>query len=51
MMPYLTDNFANASSTHHFGAGAHDAVKTARMQVAELIRAKVTKIIVEIRNV
>ena len=27
MLPFLTDNFANASSTHAFGLGAYDAVK------------------------
>lgn len=30
MMPFLTDNFANAASTHAFGVGASEAVKTAR---------------------
>ncbi|MEI6817818.1 MAG: aminotransferase class V-fold PLP-dependent enzyme [Bacteroidota bacterium] len=30
MMPFLTDNFANANSTHQFGVGAYDAVKNAR---------------------
>ncbi|WP_020599571.1 cysteine desulfurase family protein [Spirosoma panaciterrae] len=37
MMPFLTDNFANAASTHPFGLSAHDAVKTARQQVADLL--------------
>jgi len=39
MMPYLTDEFANASSTHQFGVTAHDAVKTSRKRVASLIGA------------
>ena len=37
MMPFLTDNFANAASTHPFGVGASEAVKTARQQVADLL--------------
>lgn len=45
MMPFLTDNFANANSTHQFGVGAYEAVKTARMQVADLIGADAYEII------
>jgi cysteine desulfurase len=45
MMPFLTDNFANANSTHQFGVGAYDAVKVARKQVAELIGADAHEII------
>jgi cysteine desulfurase len=45
MMPFLTDNFANASSTHQFGVGAHEAVKEARKQVAELIGAETNEIV------
>ena len=37
-MPFLTDNFANAASTHPFGMGASEAVKTARQQVADLVQ-------------
>lgn len=33
MMPFLTDNFANAASTHTFGVGVSEAVKTARQQI------------------
>ena len=40
MMPFLTDNFANANSTHLFGVSAYEAVKKARIQVAELIGAE-----------
>lgn len=40
MMPFLTDNFANAASTHPFGVGASEAVKRARQQVADLIRCE-----------
>jgi cysteine desulfurase len=45
MMPYLTHEFANAASTHLFGVAAHDAVKGARKQVAELIGAETNEII------
>ena len=45
MMPFLTDNYANANSTHQFGAGAYEAVKTARMQVADLIGAEAYEVI------
>lgn len=45
MMPFLTDNFANAASTHHFGVGAHEAVKNARKQVADLLGADAHEII------
>ena len=37
MMPYLTTDFGNASSTHAFGVRAKDAVEKARQQVAELL--------------
>jgi cysteine desulfurase len=45
MMPFLTDNFANANSTHQFGVEAHEAVKKARKQVADLIGAEANEII------
>ena len=37
MMPFLTDTYANAASTHPFGVSAHEAVKTARQQIADLL--------------
>ena len=37
MMPFLTDEYANAASTHPFGVRAHEAVKLARQQVAALL--------------
>ncbi|TAE27108.1 MAG: cysteine desulfurase [Cytophagales bacterium] len=40
MMPFLTDNFANAASTHPFGVGASEAVKRARQQLADLLRCE-----------
>jgi cysteine desulfurase len=39
MMPFLTNEFANANSTHQFGIHAYEAVKAARSQVAVLIGA------------
>lgn len=45
MMPYLTDNFANAASTHPFGLDAYEAVKNARKQVADLIGSETNEII------
>lgn len=45
MLPYLTDYFANANSTHQFGVKAHEAVKTARKQVSNLIGAEAHEII------
>lgn len=45
MMPYLTDNFGNASSIHYFGQQAKAAVDKARHQVAGLIGARPNEII------
>jgi cysteine desulfurase len=45
MMPYLTDNFANANSTHQFGLGANEAVKNARQQIATLIGCETNEIV------
>ena len=45
MLPFLTDNFANASSTHAFGLSANDAVKNARQQVADLIGSQPHEIV------
>lgn len=45
MMPFLTHNFANAASTHVFGVAAHEAVKLARKQIADLIGADTHEII------
>ncbi|TRX02845.1 aminotransferase class V-fold PLP-dependent enzyme [Flavobacterium gawalongense] len=45
MMPFFTNNFANANSTHQFGVGAYEAVKKARNQVAELIGAETNEIV------
>lgn len=45
MFPFLVDNFANASSTHHFGIIANETVRKARFQVADLIGAADNEII------
>lgn len=45
MMPFLTDNFANASSSHKFGLSANEAVKYSRYKIAELINCEVNEII------
>lgn len=45
MLPFLTDNFANPSSTHHFGITTNEAVKKARTQVADFIGAEENEII------
>ena len=45
MMPFLTDNFANASSTHPFGVSAHEAVKRARQQVADLLSCETHELV------
>jgi len=45
MLPFLTVNFANPSSSHHFGITANEEVKKARKQVADLIGAEENEII------
>ncbi len=40
MMPYLTEQFGNASSIHYFGQQARAAVDAARHQVGALINAR-----------
>jgi cysteine desulfurase len=45
MLPFLTDNFANPSSTHHFGISVNEAVKKSRIQVADFIGAEENEIL------
>lgn len=45
MLPFLTENFGNASSIHFFGQKARAAVDKARHQVAELINARPNEIV------
>ena len=40
MMPYLTEQYGNASSIHAFGQNAREAVEQARISVAALLGAK-----------
>jgi cysteine desulfurase len=45
IMPFLTFQFGNANSTHHFGIIANEAVKKSRAQVADLIGAEANEIV------
>lgn len=45
MLPFLTENFGNASSIHHFGQEAKAAVDKARHQTAQLINARPNEIV------
>src|SRR5579864_2533507 len=45
MLPYLRDHYGNPSSTHALGKRAHEAVETARQQVAELLGADADEIV------
>ncbi|WP_082794014.1 cysteine desulfurase family protein [Roseivirga seohaensis] len=40
MLPFLKYNFANPSSTHHFGQSINEKVKQAREQIANFIKAE-----------
>ncbi|MEP7271849.1 MAG: cysteine desulfurase NifS [Acidobacteriota bacterium] len=44
MLPYLRDDYGNASSTHQWGQAARQAVEEARAQVAQLINAQPAEI-------
>ncbi|TWT41987.1 Cysteine desulfurase [Phycisphaerae bacterium RAS1] len=45
MLPYLTDQFGNPSSLHHFGSSVAAAIEEARSAVARLIAARDSEII------
>ncbi|MDO9261995.1 MAG: cysteine desulfurase family protein, partial [Flavobacteriaceae bacterium] len=45
MLPFLKDNFANPSSTHHFGQSINENVKQARQQIADFINAESNELI------
>jgi cysteine desulfurase len=45
MLPFLKDNFANSSSTHHFGQSINEKVKQAREQIADFINAEPNELI------
>ncbi|WP_456459191.1 cysteine desulfurase family protein [Reichenbachiella sp.] len=45
MMPFLTNQFANAASNHGFGHQAKESVKIAREQMASLIKSEAHEIV------
>ena len=45
MLPLLQDDFANSSSTHHFGQSINEKVKEAREKIAECINAEPNELI------
>jgi cysteine desulfurase len=45
MLPYLREHYGNPSSAHALGTRAHEAVETARRQVAALIGADAAEIV------
>jgi len=45
MLPFLSEQFGNPSSTHLFGKSAHRAIDRARQQVASLIGAAASEIL------
>ena len=46
MMPFLTEQYGNASSLHRYGRLAHKAVEKARAQIASLINAESSEILI-----
>lgn len=45
ILPFLKDNFANPTSTHHFGQSINEKVKQAREQIADFINAEPNELI------
>ena len=45
MLPYLTENYGNASSIHYFGQQARSAVDKSRHQVAQLLNSRPNEVI------
>ena len=45
MMPFLTELYANPSSTHSIGRKARDAINIAREQVAELVHTHPSQVV------
>ncbi|HET9504817.1 MAG TPA: cysteine desulfurase family protein [Hymenobacter sp.] len=45
MLPFFTEDYANAASTHPFGLRAHEAVKLARQQVSQLLGCDPTELV------
>lgn len=46
MLPFLTEHFGNASSTHRYGQRAKQAVEAARQQIADLLGVAPTEIVI-----
>jgi len=45
MMPFLKEDFANPSSTHHFGQKIFEKIKKARKEIADFINAEPNELI------
>jgi cysteine desulfurase len=45
MLPYLQYNFANPSSSHHFGLQLNEKVKEARQQIADFLNAEASELV------
>lgn len=45
MLPFLKVNFANSSSTHHFGQSINEKVKQAREKIADFLNAELNELI------
>ena len=46
MMPYLKEQYGNPSSIHRYGRLAHKAIEKARKQIALLINAEPSEILI-----
>ncbi|HEY5735750.1 MAG TPA: cysteine desulfurase family protein [Nitrosopumilus sp.] len=46
MLPYLKEQYGNASSIHRYGRVAHKAIEKARKQIASLINAEPSEILI-----
>ncbi|MCV0430623.1 cysteine desulfurase family protein [Nitrosopumilus sp.] len=46
MLPYLKEQYGNASSIHRYGRLAHKAIEKARKQIAQLINAEPSEILI-----
>ena len=46
MLPYLKEQYGNASSIHRYGRMAHKAIEKARKQIASLINAESSEILI-----
>jgi cysteine desulfurase len=46
MLPYLKEQYGNASSIHRYGRLAHKAIEKARKQIASLINAEPSEILI-----